>query len=162
LLSGQAGISIAFLALAAAGLGFLAWNWPPAKIFMGDVGSGFLGFALASLGLFASQRSGVPLAVWMILNGIFLVDATVTLLRRMLRGERWLEPHRLHAYQHLSRRWKSHLRVTVSVVAINIIWLLPWAWFAATHPNAGIQSVLAAIGPIFLLAFIGRAGAKED
>jgi Fuc2NAc and GlcNAc transferase len=158
---GDLGMALAFTCLGSATAGFLIWNWPPAKIFMGDVGSGFLGFSLAGLGLLASRHSGVPVAVWVILNGIFLVDATVTLLRRMSRGERWFEPHRLHAYQYLSRRWKSHLLVTLCVSAVNMAWLLPWAWFAAAHPGIGLQCALAAILPIVLLAFVCRAGAQE-
>lgn len=158
---GDLGTALAFSCLASATVGFLVWNWPPAQIFMGDAGSGFLGFSLGVLGLFACQRSDVPLAVWVILNGVFLVDATVTLLRRIWRGEQWLEPHRLHAYQHLSRRWKGHLPVTLSVVAINVVWLLPWAWFAATHRGVGLQCVVAAILPITLIAFLCRAGAPE-
>ena len=158
---GDIGIAIAFLCLCSATAGFLVWNWPPAKIFMGDVGSGFLGFSVAGLCLLASQRSGVSILVWVILNGVFLVDATVTLLRRMLRGERWFEPHRLHAYQHLSRRWKSHLPVTLSIAAINVGWLLPWAWFAAGHAGEALPSLCAAIVPIVVIAFLCRAGATD-
>ena len=154
-------MALAFACLAFATAGFLVWNWPPAKIFMGDVGSGFLGFTLAGMGLLASQRAGVPIAVWVILNGIFMVDATVTLLRRMLRGERWFEPHRLHAYQFLSRRWKKHLPVTLCVSTVNVAWLFPWAWFSAKHPGISLQITFTAILPIVVLAFLCRAGAQE-
>src|SRR3984885_11627635 len=88
---GDGGLTAAMVVLAAATLGFLIWNWPPARIFMGDVGSGFLGFTLAVLGLAASRRSDIPIEVWAILSGVFFVDATVTLLSRIVRGDRWFE-----------------------------------------------------------------------
>ncbi len=79
--------------LAAASLGFLVWNWPPAKIFMGDVGSGFLGFTLGTLALFSSKAGPELIWPWLILLAAFLVDATVTLLRRMFSRARWHEAH---------------------------------------------------------------------
>jgi UDP-N-acetylmuramyl pentapeptide phosphotransferase/UDP-N-acetylglucosamine-1-phosphate transferase len=73
---------------AAAAAGFLAWNWPPARIFMGDVGSGFLGFMLAAC-MFLSMREGSLSGwTWLTLHGAFIVDATATLLIRLARGER--------------------------------------------------------------------------
>ena len=155
---GAPGLTVAMLCLAAACLGFLRWNWPPARIFMGDVGSGFLGFILAALGLAASQRSCVPIEVWAILSGVFLVDATVTLLSRIMRGDRWLEAHRLHAYQNLASRWQAHLPVTAMVIAINLFWLLPWAWIAATHPASAMLYALMALAPLIVLAFLAGAG----
>ena len=111
---GMPGLTAAMLSLAAACVGFLRWNWPPARIFMGDVGSGFLGFTLAVLGFASSQHGAMAIEVWAILSGVFLVDATVTLLSRIVRGDRWFEAHRLHAYQILVSRWQAHLPVTLS------------------------------------------------
>jgi Fuc2NAc and GlcNAc transferase len=116
--------------------GFLVWNWPPARIFMGDVGSGYLGFVLVVLALAATRENPAALAVWLILGGIFFCDAFVTLVRRLARGERLYQAHRSHAYQWLSRRWGSHRSVTLAVVCVNLGWLLPAAWFAAVHPAA--------------------------
>ena len=146
------------LALAAASGGFLAWNWPPARIFMGDVGSGVLGFVLAVLALWSAIREELSLVVWLILAGVFLVDATLTLLIRMLRGERWYEAHRSHAFQHAARRWGSHLTVTLSVLAINVGWLLPMAWLAATHPSWELALLALALLPLTLLAYRLGAG----
>lgn len=146
------------LALAAASGGFLAWNWPPARIFMGDVGSGVLGFVLAVLALWSAIHEELSLVVWLILAGVFLVDATLTLLIRMLRGERWYEAHRSHAFQHASRRWGSHLTVTLSVLAINVGWLLPMAWLAATHPTWELALLAVALLPLTLLAYRLGAG----
>jgi Fuc2NAc and GlcNAc transferase len=158
---GDGGLTVAMLVLAAASLGFLVWNWPPARIFMGDVGSGFLGFTLAVLGLAASRRSAVPLEVWAILSGVFFVDATVTLITRMIRGDRWLEAHRLHAYQALASRWRAHLPVTILVIAINVLWLFPWAWVAANYPTRAMLCVAAALTPLVIAALLMGAGRKS-
>lgn len=118
--------------LAAAGTGFLFWNWPPAKIFMGDVGSGFLGYSFAVIALAGEKTGGLPLLVWVLLLGVFMVDATLTLIRRMVRGEKWYEPHRSHAYQLAVQAGYSHKQVTLSVMGLNVILaglaILTWQW----------------------------------
>jgi Fuc2NAc and GlcNAc transferase len=155
---GDGGLTASMLALAAATLGFLIWNWPPARIFMGDVGSGFLGFALAVLSLAASRHSAVPLEAWVILGGVFLVDATFTLISRAARGQRWFEAHRAHAYQILASRWRAHLPVTVLVIAVNVLWLFPWAWVAAIYPARAMVCVLAALTPLAVFVLLAGAG----
>ena len=154
------GASLPPLLLAAASAGFLAWNFPRARIFMGDAGSGFLGLVL---GIFALQagisRPGLFWA-WVILLGVFVVDATVTLVRRALRGERLSEAHRSHAYQILARRHGSHARVTMGAVAVNLCWLLPLAFTAARFPGAALFCLLVAYLPLVLFAV--RAGAGEE
>jgi Fuc2NAc and GlcNAc transferase len=137
--------------------GFLAWNWPPAKIFMGDVGSGYLGYVLVVLALGATRENPAALAVWLILGGVFFCDAFVTLARRLARGERVYQAHRSHAYQWLARRWSSHRSVTLAVVCVNLFWLLPAAWFAAAHPSRAAWTALASLVP--LVAVLLRAGA---
>lgn len=155
---GDSGLTAAMVVLAAAALGFLVWNWPPASIFMGDVGSGFLGFTLAVLGLAASRHSVARIEVWMILSGVFVVDATVTLLTRVVRGDRWFEAHRQHAYQNLARRWKAHLPVTVLVIVINLFWLFPWAWIAALYPARAMLCAILALAPLIAIASLLGAG----
>lgn len=145
----------------AASLGFLLWNWPPAKIFMGDAGSGFLGFSLAALALFTFSETGFPIWAWLILLGVFIVDATVTLIHRMFRGERWYDAHRSHAYQHAAREVGSHLPVTVVTGLINLTWLLPLALVAVLNPGWGPVIMVVAWLPLFLLALRFRAGAAE-
>ena len=158
---GDAGLTVAMLSLGAATSGFLRWNWPPARIFMGDVGSGFVGFSLAVLGLAASTEGAIPIGAWAILGGAFLVDATVTLLRRIARGDRWMEAHRLHAYQHLARRYRAHLPVTGLVILINVVWLLPWAIIAVKFPMRAPLFFAAALAPLIVLALACGAGAEE-
>jgi len=152
------GADVILLTLAAAAGGFLCWNWPPAKIFMGDVGSAFVGFVLAVLALNTSAEGSLSLAVWLILLGVFFVDATVTLLRRMLSGQRWYEAHRSHAYQHAARRWASHKRVSLSVLAINLGWLWPLAFAAVRWPPLEPVFLACAYIPLIALALWLEAG----
>lgn len=107
-------------ALAAASLGFLPYNFPRARIFLGDVGSGAIGFSVAALVAVCVARFGTH-ACWLLLPlSAFLVDAGLTLLRRMLRGERWWTPHTQHAYQVWARR-DGHVIVTLAYAAWTII-----------------------------------------
>lgn len=149
------------LLLSMAVIGFLCWNFPPAKIFMGDAGSGFLGFTLAGLSLQAAWNDSRLLWVWLILLGVFIVDATFTLVRRLLRGDRVYEAHRSHGYQFASRKFGSHLPVTLGVVAINILWLFPIACLVAFLRLDGALGLVIAYVPLCMLASRFQAGALE-
>ena len=113
---------LAFLSLilSAALLGFLKWNWPKAAIFMGDVGSGFLGFLIAAFALVGKVRYGAPLTPWFILYSVFWYDALLTLVRRFLNGEKWHQAHRMHAYQRLHHLggW-THRKILLGVIIVN-------------------------------------------
>jgi Fuc2NAc and GlcNAc transferase len=108
-------------AAAAAAFAFLTWNWPPAKIFLGDVGSGALGYLVAALAITSEDRHSVPLLAFAMISGLFLADATVTLVRRLIRGENAAEAHRDHAYQRLARTLGSHRAVTTRAMLVTII-----------------------------------------
>ena len=149
---------IAPLVLASATLGFLVWNWPPAKIFMGDVGSGFLGLMLAALSLQAGWVVPRLFWSWVILLGVFVVDATVTLIRRMAQGERFYEAHRSHAYQHAAVHRGAHMPVTIAVGVINICWLLPVALVVARGWLDGLLGVVIAYAPLVVVAVRLKAG----
>jgi Fuc2NAc and GlcNAc transferase len=148
--------------LACASAGFLCWNWPPAKVFLGDVGSGYLGYVIAVLALASARTDPVALWVWWILGGAFFVDATTTLIRRLMRGERVSEPHRSHAYQWLARRWGSHRKVTATFLAINLLWLLPWSLLALKFPAYASIALIGALGPLALLALLEGSGRQEQ
>jgi Fuc2NAc and GlcNAc transferase len=148
--------------LALASAGFLCWNWPPAKVFLGDAGSGYLGYVIAVLALAAARTNPVALWVWLILGGVFFVDATVTLLRRLARGERLHVAHRTHAYQWLARRWGSHQRVTVAVQVVNVLWLLPCAVLATLYPSAAAGLAALALAPLVVLAVAAGAGSPAS
>jgi Fuc2NAc and GlcNAc transferase len=149
------------LLLVAAVLGFLFWNFPPARIFMGDAGSGFLGIILGVLSLQAAWISSQFLWSWLILLGVFIVDATVTLIRRLVRGDKVYEAHRSHAYQFASRRYGRHLPVTSAVGVINLVWLLPLAVCVTQFGLNGPIGVIVAYVPLVVLAFGFRAGELE-
>ena len=138
--------------------GFLVWNFPPAKIFMGDAGSGFLGLVVAALSLWCGQATPALFWAWFILIGCFMVDATTTLVRRVRRGERFFEAHRAHAYQYASRRVGRHLPVTLACGAINLLWLLPLAAAVALGRLDGVLGVVIAYAPLLWLAFRYKAG----
>jgi len=136
--------------MAAAAAGFLVWNWPPARVFMGDGGSGFIGFMIAVLSLRAAAVAPALGWSWIILSGVFIVDATVTLLWRAVRRERLFEAHRSHAYQRLALAWGAHRPVTLLVVAINVCWLTPIAVLVATGYVSGITGVAVAYLPLVI------------
>jgi Fuc2NAc and GlcNAc transferase len=147
--------------LAVASLGFLVWNMPPAKIFMGDAGSGFLGLMIGVLAIQAAAVSPNWLWCWTILSGVFVVDATVTLCRRARRRERVYEAHRSHAYQHAAIRVGGHRPVTLAVAAINWLWLLPIALLVSSNRLDGAVGVLIAYTPLVFLVTRLRAGLPQ-
>ncbi|MHC8387643.1 MraY family glycosyltransferase [Pseudomonas sp. MDT2-39-1] len=149
------------LTLASSVAGFLLWNFPPARIFMGDAGSGFLGIILGILSLHAAWTSPQLFWAWLILLGIFIVDATFTLIHRMIRGDKVYEAHRSHAYQFASRKFGKHLPVTLAVGAINLFWLLPVALCVSLLGLDGVLGVVIAYSPLVFLAIKFNAGARE-
>lgn len=159
--SGFESLIVAPLVLAMAVSGFLCWNFPPARIFMGDAGSGFLGIILGILSLQAASASPKLLWSWLILLGVFIVDATFTLLRRLMRGDKVYEAHRSHAYQFASRRYGSHLPVTMVVAAINVFWLLPVAASVVLWEVDGTLALIVAYVPLVALAVCFQAGKLE-
>ncbi|MEW5624811.1 glycosyltransferase family 4 protein [Pseudomonas putida] len=161
LIAGQTGLVAPALLLAAATGGFLLWNFPPARIFMGDAGSGFLGMMLAALSIQAAQAAPELLWSWLILLGVFVVDATWTLLRRIARGEKFYEAHRSHAYQFASRQHGRHKPITIAIVAINVLWLLPLSLMVAGGWVDGLTGSLIAYSPLLLLATRYNAGGRE-
>lgn len=151
--------------LSGSALGFLVFNWQPARIFMGDVGSAFLGFIIGALILGGLANGFGGSGFWLIIYAVFLTDSGLTLLRRVLRGANPLRAHREHAYQWASRRVKSHASVSLSVAAINILWLLPLALMAEFVANTVLNQaiiVLVAYLPLLVLAFLLGAGASEE
>jgi Fuc2NAc and GlcNAc transferase len=152
-----------FVALAT--VGFLLLNWPPAKIFMGDVGSTWLPYTIFALALISVQSSWLSYASWLVLAAVFVTDTTTTLISRVLQGECWFEAHSTHAYQRLSRLAKvdrntSHRLVTLLVIAVNVLWLAPLAWACLKWPSGVYAFVVIAYLPLFFVAF--RLGAGKS
>lgn len=110
--------------LIASVLGFLIWNWPKAKIFMGDVGSTQLGFILVVLGIYFHNNQQFSIIHWVLLTSPFWFDATFTLFRRWKNKEKLSEAHKKHAYQRIVQAGFSHLKTDMYLIGINVIILL--------------------------------------
>ena len=111
--AGEALFTVASLIVAAAAAGFLVFNFPPAKIFMGDVGASVLGFLSACLSLWADSEKIFPIWVGILVFSPFIVDATVTLLNRLVAGRRVWEAHRSHYYQRLVQFGWGHKKTVI-------------------------------------------------
>jgi Fuc2NAc and GlcNAc transferase len=150
-----------YLLLASALLGFLFFNWSPARIFMGDVGSVFLGFIFAALAVYGELRGTLSFSITVLMHGAFVVDATMTLLRRLSRGKKPQVAHRSHAYQKLvaGRSW-SHAGVSLLYGGVNLLWLFPLAWAAQKGLFAVPPELLVALAwlPLIFLGFALRSG----
>jgi Fuc2NAc and GlcNAc transferase len=154
-LRGDGSLAVVAWSMTAAAAGFLYWNWPPARIFMGDVASGALGFMVAVLAVAGENGRSVPLVAIAILGGVFVGDATMTLVRRLRRGARPAEAHRDHAYQRLSRAWGAHRPVTLAAAGVTILLGL-LAGVATMRPSAILLAAAAAT-----LLLVGVAFAIE-
>jgi len=118
---GDQSLAIVCLVLAAASYGFLLWNWAPAKIFMGDVGSVSIGAFLATLLLIAVSRYDMPVISFILLLGVFIGDATITILCRLFKGEKIWLPHRSHYYQRLANHGFSHNKIVIGLILLMSI-----------------------------------------
>ncbi len=153
LLAGDLVFALLNLLVVGAALGFLRYNFPPARIFMGDAGASTLGLLAAAFALRAHDAGLFPLWLAVLVFSPFVVDATVTLLRRVLRGERFLRAHRSHYYQRLVSLGWDHRRTVlaeyalmagagVTAVAVNQFGT-PWTQGAALLSWAACYLLLA-------------------
>jgi Fuc2NAc and GlcNAc transferase len=140
-------LALLSLGVAAATVGFLRWNWPPARIFMGDVGSALLGFAFAAIALAGSLETGVALPLLLLPLGPFIADASVTLARRLVRGERIHLAHRRHLYQRLAQGGWSHRRIAVAtgLVSLGLSGLALWGVGSDGRTSVALALGLAAL-----------------
>lgn len=145
-------------ALLASVSGFLVWNYPPARIFLGDCGSGFLGFMMAVLCMLSAQLGPALFWGWILLLGVFIVDSGVTLVRRMWHRQRLDEAHCSHAYQVAARHVGGHATVSLAVGTINLAWLLPVALLVVTGRIPVVAGLLVGYAPLLWLALHFKAG----
>lgn len=142
--------------------GFLLRNWPPAKIFMGDVGSTYLGLMILAALLITVTLGVLSLVTWAILLSVFITDSMITLMRRTFRGERPWRAHRRHAYQQLARRW-GHRNITMLYSALTALWAFPLAAASSTVPQTnGLWLLPAAYLPLVVLFVWAGAGARDE
>ena len=146
-------VTILLLLLAVSVLAFMVFNWPPAKIFMGDSGSVFLGYIFGVLILFTTMHNEVSIWTWIIVFGYFIADTTVTQIARLILVKKWYLAHRSHAYQNLARITGSHLKVTGGVVLYNLVWVLPLTLWSALSPEIALYAVVLAVLPGIVFAY---------
>jgi len=121
----QYAMAMLSLTVSAACAGFLPLNFPRAQLFMGDVASVPLGFIFASLAVFGMKTGVLSLAVSILIMSVFIIDATFTLLARVIRGERWYTAHVQHVYQRLIAQGWPHSRVLLAYQLVNVILVVP-------------------------------------
>ncbi len=148
------------LVLASAALGFLVFNWAPARIFMGDVGSGFLGLTIGLIALELQRRNLVPLVASMVLLVPFWFDATYTLCARIVTRQAFTAPHRSHAYQKIARRFGHGWTTSINTL-ITVVWLAPLAWWATRSPDWAPTAFALAMVPYLAACVSMRAGVPE-
>ena len=147
---GEAAIILAFAVLAASALGFLSYNLPPARIFMGDSGSIFLGYTIVALAIATVASSQMSIWTWMAILSYFIGDTTVTNAYRLIFVDKWYRAHRSHAYQNLARIYGSHSLVTYGVNLYNWLWAFPMAVWGALVPKHAPLAAMFAVGPVVL------------
>jgi Fuc2NAc and GlcNAc transferase len=152
LMDGPGPTSMLASGLAVAVCGFLIFNMPPAQLFMGDLGSNYLGFVIGILAVLAIKEGVVNIWTVMILLAVFIVDATTTLICRIRAGYVWYHAHRSHVYQHVARRFGSHGHVLMLTGLINFFWLLPLAVAATRLEQWGLLVTVLAWLPLVGLA----------
>lgn len=145
----QPALASAASCLVAAALGFGCYNRPPARIFMGDVGSGSIGLLIFAFSAMLWRVDHALLWPALILSSAFVVDASLTLLTRMWRGRRWYNAHREHLYQWLVRRGATHARVDVAYLGWNLLIAAPLAWLAGSHLRMAL--------PVTIVVYLGAA-----
>ncbi len=155
-------ISWLMLILATAISAFLFWNWQPAKVFMGDVCSGFLGFLFAGLMAYTARDNMVPILCWFILLAMPIVDMSYTLVVRLLKGYSYKQAHCTHAFQHAVLRYGSHQAVVLRGLMVNLFWLAPFAWAAFLWPQYDVWFFCLAVPPIFYIVIKLGAGQEND
>ena len=138
------------LLLAASQLGFMLWNWAPARLFMGDAGSIPTGYLLAALAGYGAIHEVVSFACWLVLLAVFITDATWTLAWRIITGQKFTQAHSLHGYQRLSRHWGSHRAVVLLLLGVGTLWLFPIAWAVKQWPDGTVYLVILAYIPLLL------------
>lgn len=150
----------AFWVLLASTAGFLCLNWAPARVIMGDTGSGFLGFVIGAVVVHLWQAGELPLLTSLILLTAFWFDATYTLAVRLATRQRVAQAHSNHLYQKLARRW-GHGRTTALLWGYALVWLAPLAALYG-RLELGVLWLVVACAPVLAACVVFRAGLPDD
>ena len=152
--SGAPSMAIICIAVAGASVGFMRWNWSPAKIFMGDVGSLALGAFFAIIAIIGTTSLNIPFLAFLILYAVYLADTGVTLLHRVIKREKWWQAHRSHFYQRAVQTGFSHAQVSLSVMLLNFILALLASLLVVGMVNATTAIVVTMVILISLMFLI--------
>lgn len=159
--AGQLWFSLISVIIAAAAAGFLVFNRPPARIFMGDVGSALLGLLAAALSLWGARDGIVPFWAALLVFSPFIVDATVTLVRRLIKGEKVWQAHRSHYYQRLVRLGWGHKKTVLLEYVLMVSCAVSAIW-ASAQPQIGQWLVFGLWGCIYAGIIYGIGRMEED
>jgi Fuc2NAc and GlcNAc transferase len=141
--------------LGSATISFLIFNWPPAKIFLGDAGTNFCAYMISIVAMLNIWQDGFNVWVWVNALGFYISDTTFTTLIRIVKFPRtWYQPHRSHAYQNLVYSF-GHLKVLLLVWIFNLLWFLPFALLAYFFPRYSLLFFVISYGVIspFILKY---------
>lgn len=151
-------LAIIYSALSFSLLAFLTMNWHPALVFMGDSGAYFLGYTFGAFALLSKLVYDTSLYVHLIVFGMFVVDATWTLLVRGFRGQRVFSPHKLHAFQKLIALGWTHPQVAALYTSVMIVWLLPMVILTVLYSDYSFLFLVIAYVPIYVFVLWMKAG----
>jgi Fuc2NAc and GlcNAc transferase len=144
------------IVLAACSLAFLCFNWPPAKIFLGDAGSNFFGYLFGAMVLITVKNGNLSIWTWLIILAYLITDTTTTTFLRLCLVKGWYHTHRSHAYQNLARVLDNHKFVTCLIMGINVFYLLPLAYLSIQYQQYAWLAFAASVIPI--LGFVLKYG----
>jgi UDP-N-acetylmuramyl pentapeptide phosphotransferase/UDP-N-acetylglucosamine-1-phosphate transferase len=162
-LSGNALLVVAGIAVAGSAAGFLFHNWPPARIFMGDVGSGFLGFTFAVLMIVAARTEPRAVVAGVLFVWPFVFDTVFTFFKRLYRQENVFEAHRSHLYQRLVIGGATHKAVTTIYAIASSICALAGILFYDRYPAATVLAAAVAAGTaVTIYAMVRRAERRRE
>ena len=144
------------IVLAACSLAFLCFNWPPAKMFLGDAGSNFFGYLFGAMVLITVKNGNLSIWTWLIILAYLITDTTTTTFLRLCLVKGWYHTHRSHAYQNLARVLDNHKFVTCLITGINVFYLLPLAYLSIQYQHYAWLAFAASVIPI--LGFVLKYG----
>jgi len=144
------------IVLAASSLAFLCFNWPPAKMFLGDAGSNFFGYLFGAMVLITVKNGNLSIWTWLIILAYLITDTTTTTFLRLCLVKGWYHTHRSHAYQNLARVLDNHKFVTCLITGINVFYLLPLAYLSIQYQHYAWLAFAASVIPI--LGFVLKYG----
>ena len=150
-------LELTILAIVLCGIvsGFLVFNWGPAKIFMGDSGSYFIGSLYVSFAFFSYEK-GLGFYPSLILASPFLCDSVLTLIYRFFSGESWWEGHRSHVYQILLRQGLSARQLVLGLIAVHFFFIGPLFFLSIAYPALSLYCASGAFGTMAFICYYLR------